>query len=138
MYPSFARPLPLVDPGAPLKGQHHSPYTLVFVAGHIHTPNQIQLITASLKPYRFTPWLTAMLLQSQYSTHRSLSQTTYTSSTQISNRHWTGLELLTLSCVLAWAPLSSNIFTHSTCPFPDAHISAVHPSCYREWHISVP
>ena len=51
----------------------------------------------------------------------------YTTSTYISNRHWTGLELLTLSCMLAWAPLSSNILIHSTFPSLDAHISAVHP-----------
>ena len=48
--------------------------------------------------------------------------------TYISNRHWTGLELLTSSCVLAWAPLSSNILTHSASPSLDAFISAVHPS----------
>ena len=131
--PWFAWPLPFVDPGATsVRATPFSLYTGVCGWTHSYTkPNTINYCifeAIQIHTMAHCHAATVTIFHSQI----ALTVHIYTTSTYISNRHWTGLELLTIFCVSAWAPLSSNIFTHSTCPYNDANISAVHPSCYRE------
>ena len=161
-YPTLHIP-PMVPPGAShhtqqqldLSPSNHPPTIMVHVCHSTSTcyspsicysptppssPSQVQdtcifeaiLIHTMAGPYCHAATVTIFHSQITLTVH------IYTTSTYISNRHWTGLEQLTLSCVLAWAPLSSNILIHSTFPSIDAYISAVSPYCWREWHISVP
>lgn len=78
--------------------------------GFSHILSQTNLIKTWLD-------LTDSLSHTQYNSHITVT---------VHTRH---KELLTLSCMLDWAPLSSNTLKHSTLPLSDACISAIHPFC---------
>ena len=95
-----------------------------------HTLHRIHvLLPPSLKPYKFTPCISTW---PACSNAYNILLTDHCHSPHISQGYTSPTRHCTLSCWLAWAPPSSSILMHSTCPSLDAHIRELHPSCKRK------